>query len=46
MEREGNPMGEAGQGADAAQRRIAEEDPAVEPFEHGDVEWYAVLGED
>jgi hypothetical protein len=46
MERELNPMGEVGQGAEGAPRRHVEEDQAVEPFEHGDVEWYAVLGED
>ncbi|WP_181442364.1 hypothetical protein [Streptomyces tateyamensis] len=47
MEREVNPtMGEVGQGAETAQRRLLEEDHVAEPFEHGDVEWYAVLGED
>jgi hypothetical protein len=47
MEREINPAGETGQGAEQAQRRIADEEALAEPFEHGvDVEWYAVLGED
>ncbi|WP_157537759.1 hypothetical protein [Kitasatospora azatica] len=47
MEREVSATGEPGKHPEQqAQRRIAEEDAAAEPFEHGDAEWYAVLGED
>jgi hypothetical protein len=45
MERETNPAGEPASHADQAHHRAAEEE-AADAFEHNDVEWYAVLGED
>ncbi|MFE9424062.1 hypothetical protein ACFYNO_13980 [Kitasatospora sp. NPDC006697] len=45
MEREANTQGEPGPHPEQVQRHTVEEE-AVESFEHGDAEWYAVLGED
>ncbi|MCC9308885.1 hypothetical protein LN042_17630 [Kitasatospora sp. RB6PN24] len=46
MEREINTPGEPPTHAEQAQRRLLEEEAAADSFEHSDVEWYAVLGED
>ncbi|GAA1957549.1 hypothetical protein [Kitasatospora viridis] len=43
MEREISTAGEPGQHPEQPQRHALEEDT---DFEHNDVEWYAVLGED
>ncbi|GAB2742454.1 hypothetical protein [Kitasatospora kifunensis] len=46
MEREPTNPGEPGVRAEQSTQRAAEEVEATDPFDRGDVESYAVLGED
>ncbi|MFF7633692.1 hypothetical protein ACFZB9_11150 [Kitasatospora sp. NPDC008050] len=47
MEREPtNPADPSARAEQLTQRAVIEEVEATDPYDRGDVEWYAVLGED